>query len=164
MKPQAKPKPKPKHQRLKLIGIALASVAAGVAVIAYTLSRNMVFFYTPAMIAQNPPDAGRQIRLGGRVKPGTVQTEEGLRNTFTIYDGIGETVVRYQGILPDLFREEQGIIAEGALAQDGTFAAQRVLAKHDENYMPPEVARALKEQGLWKDGAPVVPPSAVPSP
>lgn len=143
---------KPKHQRLKLILVAFASVGLGAALMAYTLSRNMVFFYTPQMIAENAPETGRAIRLGGRVKTGSVIKAENLENRFVIYDGGAETTVYYKGLLPDLFREEQGIIAEGALQPDGTFTATRVLAKHDENYMPPEVARALKEQGLWKEG------------
>lgn len=143
---------KPKQQRFRLILIALASVALGVGLMAYTLSRNMVFFYTPQMVAENAPEAGRYVRLGGRVRPGSIIRSDRLEHRFAVYDGAAETAVSYRGILPDLFRDDQGVIAEGRFDASGTFMAERVLAKHDENYMPPEVARALKEQGLWKEG------------
>ena len=131
----------PKRQRLTL---ALAAVAAltGAGVLAVsTLGSTATYFYAPADVAKAPPAPGQVIRLGGLVKPGSVE-RRGERLAFTVTDNLRETRVSYTGIVPDLFRESQGVIATGSFA-GGTFMAEQILAKHDENYMPPEVAGSL---------------------
>jgi cytochrome c-type biogenesis protein CcmE len=111
-----------------------------------------VFFSTPAMVAEKHIQAGKRFRLGGLVQPGSLVRGDNLAVTFSVADGSATTLpVSYKGILPDLFREGQGVVAEGALDSSGVFKADTVLAKHDETYMPKEVADALKKQGHWKD-------------
>ncbi len=114
------------------------------------LNDNLVFFYSPSQIAEKGIAPDRRFRLGGLVEAGSVQ-KNGEEVRFTVTDTLKTVAVVYRGLLPDLFREGQGVIAEGTLRADGVFAAREVLAKHDENYMPPEVAKALKEAGQWKD-------------
>jgi cytochrome c-type biogenesis protein CcmE len=128
---------------LILAGVSIASTIAF-----YSLQENMLYFQSPSDLAMQPIPPGRQFRLGGLVKPGTVNRREGgLATQFVVTDGPKEVLVEYVGILPDLFREGQGVIARGSLDGSGLFEASEVLAKHDENYMPPEVADALKETG-----------------
>jgi cytochrome c-type biogenesis protein CcmE len=112
---------------------------------------SIVFFSTPAMVAEKHIPPGRRFRLGGLVQKGSLVHGDNLAVTFEVADGNATLPVSYKGILPDLFREGQGVIAEGALDPSGVFRADTVLAKHDENYMPKEVADALKKQGHWKD-------------
>jgi cytochrome c-type biogenesis protein CcmE len=133
--------------------------AAVVLVVASALAFNamssaMVFFYSPAMVAENPPEAGQRVRVGGLVVDGSVDRPSAGGANFTVTDGAGEIRILYAGSLPDLFREGQGIVAEGRFDEAGVFTADSVLAKHDETYMPAEVANALKESGHWQeDGA-----------
>jgi len=131
--------------------LILAGVGIASAVAFYSLQQNLLYFQSPSDLAQQPIPPGRQFRLGGLVKPGTVdRVEDSLATRFVVTDGPMEVTVEYVGILPDLFREGQGVIARGALGENGVFAASEVLAKHDENYMPPEVADALEATGHLK--------------
>ncbi len=133
-----------RQQRMAaVIGLVLGLGAA--AALGFTaISKNMMYFYTPSDVAAQHPGADARIRLGGLVVAGTVQRGDGLDVVFTIADCENTLPVRYTGILPDLFREGQGIVASGRVGDDGVFTADEVLAKHDENYMPPELADALK--------------------
>jgi cytochrome c-type biogenesis protein CcmE len=128
---------------LILVGIGLAS---GIAF--WSLQQNLLYFQSPSEVAELDMPTGRQFRLGGLVESGsTARDTSGLTVRFTVTDGLKSIPVSYEGILPDLFREGQGVIARGALDESGTFVAREVLAKHDENYMPPEVADALEKAG-----------------
>lgn len=140
-----------KQRRLVLIGTGLGVIAVAAALVLSALKDSIVFFNSPTDIAEKHVAPGTRIRLGGLVKPGTLVRGEQLAVRFEVTDGNRAITVAYQGILPDLFREGQGIVAEGALDQSGVFKADSVLAKHDENYMPKDVADALKRQGHWKD-------------
>ena len=140
-----------KQRRLVLIGTGLGVVALAVALVLNALRDSIVFFNSPTDIAEKHVTPGTRIRLGGLVKPGSLVRGEQLAVRFEVTDGNRAISVAYQGILPDLFREGQGIVAEGALDQAGVFRADSVLAKHDETYMPKDVADALKKQGHWKD-------------
>jgi cytochrome c-type biogenesis protein CcmE len=117
----------------------------------FSLKDSIVFFNSPTDVVEKHVQPGTRIRLGGLVKPGTVHRGDHLAVRFEVTDGKSAIAVKYQGILPDLFREGQGVITEGMLEPGGTFKADSVLAKHDEKYMPKEVADALKKQGHWKD-------------
>ncbi|WP_040759219.1 cytochrome c maturation protein CcmE [Woodsholea maritima] len=139
------------NRRLWMIGVG-ALVLVGASALAVTALRDaMVFFYAPGEIAENPPAVGERIRVGGLVVAGSVSLPARGGANFTITDGLGDIAVSYEGSLPDLFREGQGIVAEGAFDEARVFRADTVLAKHDENYMPPEVADALKKSGLWNE-------------
>jgi cytochrome c-type biogenesis protein CcmE len=128
--------------------LILAGVGIASAIAFNSLQQNMLYFQSPSDLAMQPIPPGRQFRLGGLVKPGTVsRAGDGLATRFVVTDGPKEITVEYVGILPDLFREGQGVIARGELDAGGLFVASEVLAKHDENYMPPEVAEALEESG-----------------
>lgn len=141
-----------KAQRRLMITLAAGVVLVGAAALAMTAMRDaMVFFYSPAMVAENPPQAGQRVRVGGLVLEGSVERPARGGANFTITDGAGEIRIAYGGSLPDLFREGQGIVAEGAFSPEGQFTADTVLAKHDESYMPPEVAAALRESGMWHE-------------
>jgi len=139
-----------KQRRLVLIGSALSVLAVAVALVLGALKDSIVFFNSPTDIAEKHIAAGTRIRLGGLVKEGSVQRSDNLQIRFEVTDGKNSIRVAYQGLLPDLFREGQGVVTEGALDGAGLFKADSVLAKHDENYMPKEVADALKKQGHWK--------------
>ena len=115
------------------------------------LRDNIVFFYTPSEISQSKLTSGQSLRLGGLVKDGSVEIE-GMQSVFIVTDGTVDITVKYDNALPSLFREGQGVVTEGQI-ENGVFIAQNVLAKHDENYMPAEVAEKLKEQGVWQDGS-----------
>ena len=137
-----------RKRRLIAVILILAGVSIASTIAFYSLQENMLYFQSPSDLAMQPIPPGRQFRLGGLVKPGTVNRQEGgLATQFVVTDGPKEVLVEYVGILPDLFREGQGVIARGSLDNAGLFEASEVLAKHDENYMPPEVADALKESG-----------------
>jgi cytochrome c-type biogenesis protein CcmE len=140
-----------KQRRLTLIGSGLAVLALAAVLVLTALKDSIVFFNSPTDVIEKRVAAGTRIRLGGLVKPGSLVRGEELNIRFEITDGKSAIPVAYKGILPDLFREGQGVITEGALDPAGVFAAQTVLAKHDETYMPKEVADALKKQGHWKD-------------
>jgi cytochrome c-type biogenesis protein CcmE len=143
---------KPKRRRLWLLVASLAVLGAAVSLVLYALSDNIVFFYSPTQVAEKHPGPERRFRLGGLVEQGSVR-KNGQEVRFTVTDLQKTVPVVYRGLLPDLFREGQGVIAEGTLGADGLFTAREVLAKHDENYMPPEVAKALKESGRWQEGS-----------
>ncbi|MBN8965682.1 MAG: cytochrome c maturation protein CcmE [Rhizobiales bacterium] len=140
-----------KQRRLVLIGGSLGVLALAAVLVLSALKDTIVFFNSPTDIVEKHVAPGTRIRIGGLVKPGTVERGDHLAVRFEVTDGNRAIAVRYQGILPDLFREGQGVIAEGALEPGGVFKADSVLAKHDEKYMPKEVADALKKQGHWKD-------------
>ena len=140
---------KRKHKRLTFVVIAGLLVATAIGLALTAFEENIVFFRTPTDIVENKVEEGRRIRLGGLVvEDSVVQGEDGTV-VFGVTDTANDIKVSYLGILPDLFREGQGIVAEGKLT-DGVFVADEVLAKHDENYMPPEVADALKEAEPWQ--------------
>jgi cytochrome c-type biogenesis protein CcmE len=137
-----------RKRRLIAVLLILAGVAVAGTITFYSLQQNMLYFQSPSEIAQLSMPTGRQFRLGGLVKTGSVErANDGLAVQFTVTDGLKEIRVHYVGILPDLFREGQGVIARGALNESGMFQASEILAKHDEKYMPPEVADALKKAG-----------------
>ncbi|MEP3277380.1 MAG: cytochrome c maturation protein CcmE [Stappiaceae bacterium] len=139
-----------KQRRLTLIGIAAAVLISAAGLVLVALEEQIVFFQSPTDIAAKQIPDGQRIRLGGLVKEGTVNRKEGTVVTFEVTDTEQSVPVTYTGILPDLFREGQGVVTEGAMRPDGVFVADSVLAKHDENYMPKEVAAALKDKGVWQ--------------
>ena len=141
---------KRKRAALILTGVVLLSIAAGL--VLYALNDTIVFFYTPSEITEKNVAPGQRFRLGGLVETGSIVRGEGMIVTFTVTDTIKAVPVRYDGQLPDLFREGQGVVTEGRLDSSGKFIADTVLAKHDETYMPKDVADRLKEKGVWKDG------------
>jgi cytochrome c-type biogenesis protein CcmE len=143
-----------KQRRLTLIGGALAVLALAAALVLNAMRDSIVFFSTPSAIAEKRIAPGTRFRLGGLVKEGSLVRGENLKVKFDVTDGSATLPVAYQGILPDLFREGQGIISEGAIGPDGVFRADTVLAKHDETYMPKAVADELKKKGLWNENAP----------
>jgi cytochrome c-type biogenesis protein CcmE len=140
-----------KKRRLVLIGSALTVLALAVALVLVALKDAIVFFNSPTDVAEKHIATGSRIRLGGLVKEGSVERGDNLQVRFEVTDGKNSIRVAYQGLLPDLFREGQGIVTEGTLEGSGLFKADSVLAKHDEKYMPKEVADALKKQGHWKE-------------
>jgi cytochrome c-type biogenesis protein CcmE len=143
-----------KQRRLVLIGAALGVLGLAAALVLSALRDSIVFFNSPTDVVQKQVAPGTRFRLGGLVAQGSVARADSLNVRFDVTDGNTTVPVRYKGILPDLFREGQGVVAEGALDGAGLFLADTVLAKHDETYMPKEVADALKKQGHWKDGTP----------
>jgi cytochrome c-type biogenesis protein CcmE len=142
---------KPKRKRLWLLVGSLGALGVAAALVLTALNDNLVFFYSPTQVAEKGIAPERRFRLGGLVEAGSVE-KEGELVRFAVTDTHRTITVVYRGLLPDLFREGQGVIAEGSLGPDGVFTAREVLAKHDENYMPPEVAKAIKEAGRWKEG------------
>jgi len=142
-----------KQRRLVLIGASLGVLALAAGLVLSALKDSIVFFNSPTDVVEKGVAPGSRIRLGGLVKEGSVQRGDNLAMRFEITDGNRAIAVRYQGILPDLFREGQGVIAEGVLEPGGGFKADSVLAKHDEKYMPKEVVDALKKQGRWEEGS-----------
>ena len=139
-----------KQRRAVLIGTCLAVLGVAVGLVLFALRDSIVFFYTPSEVAEKHLETGQRFRLGGLVEDGSVKRGEGTTVSFVITDKRATLPVTYTGVLPDLFREGQGVVAEGMLTAGGVFHADSVLAKHDENYMPPEVAKKLKEQGVWR--------------
>jgi cytochrome c-type biogenesis protein CcmE len=143
-----------KKQRLVLIVVSLALLAGATGLVLGALSDSVAFFATPSDIASGEVDAGKRFRLGGLVVPGSIERgAEDATVSFRLTDQKNEVRVSYRGLLPDLFREGQGIVAQGRIGADGTFMASEVLAKHDETYMPPEAAEALKRAGVWQHEA-----------
>lgn len=140
-----------KQRRLVLIGSGLGVIALAAVLVLSALRDSIVFFNSPTEVMEKHIAPGTRIRLGGLVKPGTVARGDNLAVRFEVTDGNQSVPVAYQGVLPDLFREGQGVVAEGSLDPNGLFRADTVLAKHDERYMPKEVADALKKSGHWKD-------------
>jgi cytochrome c-type biogenesis protein CcmE len=141
-----------KQRRGVLIATGVGILSVAVFLVLFALRDTIVFFHTPKEVVERQIPAGKRIRLGGLVAEASVKRGLGETVDFAITDTVKTIAVRYKGILPDLFREGQGVVAEGVLDTTGRFLADTVLAKHDENYMPPEVAKALKEQGLWQHG------------
>jgi len=140
-----------KQRRLTLIGCGLGVLALAVALMLNAFRDSIVFFNSPTDIVEKHIAPGTRIRLGGLVKSGSLVRSDNLKVRFDVTDGSRDVPVAYQGVLPDLFREGQGVVAEGTLDGAGLFKADTILAKHDENYMPKEVADALKKSGHWKD-------------
>jgi cytochrome c-type biogenesis protein CcmE len=140
-----------KQRRLVLIGSSLAVLVLAVGLMLTAFKDSIVFFNSPTDVVEKQIAPGARIRLGGLVKEGSITRGDNLQVRFEVTDGRNTIPVAYQGLLPDLFREGQGVVTEGALDQAGLFKADNVLAKHDENYMPREVADRLKQQGHWKD-------------
>jgi cytochrome c-type biogenesis protein CcmE len=140
-----------RQRRLTMIGGSLAVLALAAGLVLNALRDSIVFFSTPSMAAEKHIAPGKRFRLGGLVENGSLQRGDNLAVSFTVSDGSTSLPVTYKGILPDLFREGQGVVAEGSLDGSGVFRADTVLAKHDETYMPKDVADALKKHGHWKD-------------
>jgi cytochrome c-type biogenesis protein CcmE len=139
-----------RRRRLTLIGLALGVLALAIALVLVALNDTIVFFKSPSEVLAGAHRPDQRLRLGGLVKDGSVRRGSDSDVRFEVTDGTAAIPVRYPGLLPDLFREGQGVVAEGAMGADGVFRADTVLAKHDERYMPREVADALKNQGHWK--------------
>lgn len=142
-----------RRRRLVVIVICGAVLAVALALVLHAMRDTIVFFRSPSEVAAGKVSAGTRIRLGGLVETGSLKREPDQRITFSVTDTGASVPVRYQGLLPDLFREGQGVVAEGVIEPGGGFRADTVLAKHDEAYMPREVADALKAQGRWQEGA-----------
>ena len=141
-----------KKRRLILIGASVGVLAVATALVLGALRDSIVFFNSPTDVAEKSVSAGTRIRIGGLVKPGSLERGDNLRVRFAVTDGKTDISVHYHGIVPDLFREGQGVVAEGKLEPGDTLAADTVLAKHDERYMPREVVDALKKAGRWQEG------------
>ena len=159
-----------KRRRLLALVVGLALIGAATAMVLAAFRDNLVFFYSPSDLAAKATAPGfapgRRIRIGGLVEEHSLKREADGRSVgFRITDGKTDIAVTYDGALPDLFREGQGVVAEGRLGQGGVFVATSVLAKHDEKYMPPEVADALKKAGRWQEGGslPAGKPAAAPA-
>jgi cytochrome c-type biogenesis protein CcmE len=145
-------------RRLSLIAVALVVVGAAAAIALYALRDNIVFFLSPTEVVEKAVQPGTRLRVGGLVKAASLVKLSGENVTFVVTDGANEVKVAYQGLLPDLFREGQGVVAEGVLDKPGEMRAETILAKHDERYMPREVVEALKKQGRWQEGEGVAKP------
>ena len=141
-----------KQRRLTLIGVAGVVLAVAAGLILFALSDKIVFFYSPSDIKTQIVAPGTRVRVGGLVESRSLVKGDNLAVSFRVSDGNATIPVTYRGLLPDLFREGQGVVAEGVIGKDGSVIADTVLAKHDERYMPREVVDALKKQGVWKEG------------
>jgi len=141
---------KRKHKRLTFVAIAMVLLAAAVGLMLTAFEENIVFFYSPTDVKEKSLPVDRRLRVGGLVEEGSVDKSAGSQVRFRVTDMVNTLPVVYTGLLPDLFREGQGVVAEG-LIKDGVLQADEVLAKHDENYMPPEVADTLKKSGHWEE-------------
>ena len=142
-----------KQRRLTMIGTALATLAVAVGLVLFAMRDTIVFFHGPTDIVDRQITPGTRFRLGGLVEEGSIKREQGQTVRFRVTDTNRAIAVSFTGLLPDLFREGQGVVTEGTLQPDGSFRADTVLAKHDETYMPREVADALKKQGHWQGSA-----------
>ena len=137
---------KPRHRKLALIVLVVALLGVAIGLVLNAFQSNLVFFFSPTQVANGEAPTGRAFRIGGLVEEGSVRREaDGLTTHFVVTDTARSMPVTYTGILPDLFKEGKGVVAEGRLGPDGLFAATQVLAKHDENYMPPEAADAIEQ-------------------
>jgi cytochrome c-type biogenesis protein CcmE len=137
---------KPRHRKLALIVLVVAALGVAVALVLNAFNSNLVFFFSPTQVANGEAPTSRAFRIGGLVEEGSIRREaDGLTTRFVVTDTAKSLPVTYTGILPDLFKEGKGVVAEGRLGADGLFAATQVLAKHDENYMPPEAASAIEQ-------------------
>jgi cytochrome c-type biogenesis protein CcmE len=137
---------KPRHRRLAAVAAGLAALAVATALVLNAFRSNLVFFFSPSQVAAKEAPLDRTFRIGGMVETGSLKRlPDGLTVTFVVTDTVKSVPVTYNGILPDLFREGKGVVAQGRLGPDGVFRASEVLAKHDENYMPPEAAAALEK-------------------
>jgi len=134
---------KPRHKRLAAIGVGIVALGAAAALVLSAFEKNLVFFFTPSQVAANEAPQGRTFRIGGMVEAGSVK-RTGVEVHFLVTDTAKAIPVVYSGALPDLFREGKGVVAQGSLGADGVFRAREVLAKHDENYMPPEAEEAVR--------------------
>ena len=144
-----------KHRRAVLIATAVGILALALLLVLFALREQIIYFHTPSDLVEKKVAAGQRFRLGGLVVQGSVKRGGGTSVEFAVTDLLKTITVSYHGVLPDLFREGQGVVAEGKLDASGRFLADTVLAKHDETYMPPEVAKALKDKGVWHGaGAP----------
>jgi cytochrome c-type biogenesis protein CcmE len=140
-----------KQRRSAMIFTGLGVLAVAVGLVLWGLSGNIMFFYSPSDLVEKQVKPGQRFRLGGLVEEGSLIRGESIKIKFKVTDNAEVVSVVFEGVLPDLFREGQGVVAEGTLNPAGVFVADSVLAKHDENYMPPEVASSLKEKGVWSD-------------
>ncbi|HEY9192254.1 MAG TPA: cytochrome c maturation protein CcmE [Methyloversatilis sp.] len=137
---------KARHKRFALIAAGVAALAGAVALVLTQFQDNMVFFFSPTQVAAHEAPQGRTFRIGGMVLDGSLERgADGTSVKFIVTDTVNRIPVTYKGALPDLFKEGKGVVAQGRLGEDGVFAASEVLAKHDENYMPPEAAHALEQ-------------------
>ena len=135
---------KPRHKKFMWIAFGLAAIGVATALVLTAFNKNLVFFFTPSQVAANEAPQGRTFRIGGMVEKGSVK-REGVEVRFVVTDTAKSMPVLYRGQLPDLFKEGKGVVAQGQLGADGVFTAREVLAKHDENYMPPEAAHAVEQ-------------------
>jgi cytochrome c-type biogenesis protein CcmE len=143
---------KSRHKRFALIGFGLVAIGIAAALVLNAFRSNLVFFYTPTQVANHEAPTGTSFRIGGLVEQGSLKrAENSLDAHFFVTDTAKHMEVVYSGILPDLFKEGKGVVAQGKLGEDGIFRADTVLAKHDENYMPPEAAEALKQAGALNE-------------
>jgi cytochrome c-type biogenesis protein CcmE len=143
---------KPRHKRALIVVGVLGAVGVAVGLVLNAFNSNLVFFYTPTQVAAKEAPQGRTFRVGGLVQAGSV-ARDGVTVRFVVTDTAQNVPVRYDGVLPDLFKEGKGVVAQGQLGADGTFVAREVLAKHDENYMPPEAADAMQRAEKMKHSA-----------
>ncbi|MBX3302936.1 MAG: cytochrome c maturation protein CcmE [Nitrospira sp.] len=154
---------KPRHKRFVFIGLGLLALGVATVLVLNAFQSNLVFFFTPTQVASGEVPQGRSFRIGGMIEDGSlVRDSDGLTVHFIVTDTAKRVPVTYKGILPDLFKEGKGAVAQGQLGADGTFVASEVLAKHDENYMPPEAAEALakaKASGAQESKSLIVPES-----
>jgi cytochrome c-type biogenesis protein CcmE len=156
---------KPRHKRLAMVAAGIAALGIATALVLSAFQKNLVFFYTPTQVAANEAPQGRAFRIGGLVAAGSVQRQaDGVTVHFVVTDTAKSIPVSYRGALPDLFREGKGVVAQGRLDETGLFTASEVLAKHDENYMPPEAAEAVAKAHAGKAPAPGSSGSYTPAP
>jgi cytochrome c-type biogenesis protein CcmE len=148
----------PRRKRMAIIGGVVVALAAATALVLNAFQSNLVFFFSPTQVAAGEAPTARTFRLGGMVREGSVQ-KQGVQVRFVVTDTARDITVRYDGLLPDLFKEGKGVVAQGQLGPDGVFVAREVLAKHDENYMPPEAAQALKQAHDNRQGQPQAAPT-----
>jgi cytochrome c-type biogenesis protein CcmE len=151
-----------KQQRLALLILGMAALGGATALVLTAFSSNLVFFYSPSELKAHGSPVDRRVRIGGLVEKSSFDHDRGGSVSFRVTDGKTDLEVVYRGILPDLFREGQGVVVEGELQPGGVFDATTVLAKHDARYMPPEVVAALKKSGHWQEGAPTRDAAAAP--